>query len=84
MAVAAIERERASSFFQYETSGDRRRFIPSMSSPPNASRLRRSDAESNGSFMFRELVPMLARNRCISESAVRANWRFEKHLLMLF
>jgi hypothetical protein len=36
-----------------------------MSSPLDGSRLRRSDAGSNGSFMF--LVPMLARNRCIFE-----------------
>ena len=68
----------------FTSSGDRKRSIPSTSSPPNGSRLRRSDAESNDSFMFRGLVPMLARNRCISESAVRANWRFEKHLLMPF
>ena len=38
----------------------------------------------NGSFIFRGLVPMLAPNRCIYESAVRANWRFERHLLMPF
>jgi hypothetical protein len=30
------------------------------------------------------LAPMLARNRCISESAVRANWRFGKPMAMPF
>jgi hypothetical protein len=54
------------------------------SSLPNGSPLRRSEAGSNGSFMFRGLAPILARNRFISESAVKTNWRFGKPLLIPF
>ena len=51
---------------------------------PNESPLRRSEAGSNGSFMFRGLAPILARDRFISESAVKANRRFGKPLLIPF
>ena len=59
-----------------------RRFIPSTSSLPNGSQLRRSEPESNGSFMFRGLVPIPAHNRSISNSVVKASWRFGRPLLM--
>jgi|SRR6516164_4664338 len=51
---------------------------------PNRSRLKPSEPESKSSFMFRVSVPIPVRNRSISESAARANWRFGKPLLKLF
>ena len=50
----------------------------------NGSRLRRSEPESDGSFMFRALVQIRVRNRSTSESAARANWRFGKPSQKLF
>ncbi len=49
-----------------------------------ASQLRRSEPESNGSSMFRGSEPIPARTRSISESAVKANWRFGSPLPMPF
>ena len=60
----------------FTSSREGRRFIPSTSSLPNGSQLRRSEPESNGSSMFRGSVPIPARNRSISESVAKANWRF--------
>src|SRR5262249_58032965 len=60
----------------FASSRDGRRFIPSTSSLPNGSQLRRGEPESNGSSMFRGSEPISARTRSISESAVKANWRF--------
>jgi uncharacterized protein YbjT (DUF2867 family) len=40
--------------------------------------------ESNASSMFRESAPIPARNRSISENAVKANWRFGQLLAMPF
>src|SRR5215471_17201669 len=51
---------------------------------PNGLRLKPSERESKSSFMFRASVQISARNRSISESAARANWRFGKPLLKLF
>jgi NAD(P)-dependent dehydrogenase (short-subunit alcohol dehydrogenase family) len=68
----------------FMSSGDARPFIPSMSRLLNGSRLRRGKLESNGLFMFRGLVPILARHRSISENAAKANWRFGRLFPMPF
>src|SRR5262245_50913030 len=66
----------------FTSSRDGRRSIPSTSSLPNGSRLRRSEPELKGSSTFPVSVPIPTRNRSISESAAKANWRFDRPLAM--
>ena len=62
---------------------DGRRFIPSTSSLPNGSQLGAASRNQTAHPRF-GMVPIPARNRSISESAAKANWRFGRPLPMSF
>src|ERR1700726_1988815 len=60
-------------------STDGRLFIPCTSRLPNGWQLKRSEPVLSALPTFLESEPMSSRNRYISESAGKANWRFGRH-----